>query len=54
MAMENRPMPPGVEVLVPHLREQYQRTFDQTSKNPKSAYITATIFRSQFFTWRFL
>jgi enamidase len=36
----NRPMPPGVEVLVPHLREQYERTFAQTSKNPKSAYIT--------------
>src|SRR5687767_1068550 len=36
----NRPMPPGVEVLVPHLREQYQRTFDQTSKNAKSAYTT--------------
>ena len=33
-----RPMPPGVEVLVPQLREQYQQTFERTSKNQASAY----------------
>ena len=33
-------MPPGVEHLVPHLREQYQRSYDKTSKNAKSAYTT--------------
>ncbi len=36
----NRPMPPGVEVLVPHLRDQFQQTFERTSKNPKSTYST--------------
>lgn len=36
----NRPMPPGVEVLVPHLRDQYQQTFERTSKNPQSTYST--------------
>ena len=33
-----RPMPPGVEVLVPPLKEQYLQTFERTSKNQASAY----------------
>jgi imidazolonepropionase-like amidohydrolase len=35
-----RPMPPGVEVLVPQLREQYTQTFERVSKNQGSAYAT--------------
>jgi enamidase len=33
-----RPMPPGVEALVPQLKEQYLQTFERTSKNQQSAY----------------
>ena len=33
-----RPMPPGVEVLVPQLRDQFTQTFERTSKNQTSAY----------------
>ena len=34
-----RPMPPGVEVLVPQLREQFTQTFERVSKNQGSAYV---------------
>jgi enamidase len=33
-----RPMPPGVEVLVPQLREQFEQTHQRTSKNATSLY----------------
>jgi len=33
-----RPMPPGVEVLVAPLREQFEQTFERTSKNQNSNY----------------
>ncbi len=36
----NRPMPPGVEVLVPHLRDQYRQTFESASKRANNAYST--------------
>jgi enamidase len=35
-----RPMPPGVEVLLPALRDQYVQTFERVSKNQRSAYAT--------------
>ena len=35
-----RPMPPGVDVLMPSLREQYVETFDRVSRNKGSAYAT--------------
>ena len=35
-----RPMPPGVDVLIPSLRDQYVQTFERTSKNQNSAYAT--------------
>jgi enamidase len=35
-----RPMPPGVEVLLPALRDQYVQTFERVSKNERSAYAT--------------
>jgi imidazolonepropionase-like amidohydrolase len=34
-----RPMPPGVEVLVAPLREQFTQTFERTSQNKTSTYI---------------
>ena len=34
-----RPMPPGVEVLVPQLHEQFTQVYERTSKNQTSAYI---------------
>jgi imidazolonepropionase-like amidohydrolase len=34
-----RPMPPGVEVLVPQLQEQYKQTYERTSQNQSSAYV---------------
>ena len=33
-----RPMPPGVEVLAPELRQQYEATHARVSKNAQSAY----------------
>ncbi len=33
-----RPMPPGLDVLVAPLREQYERTFERVSKNTESSY----------------
>jgi enamidase len=33
-----RPMPPGLDVLVAPLREQYERTFERVSKNTESNY----------------
>jgi enamidase len=35
-----RPMPPGVEVLLPELRQQFEQTHARVSKNPKSTYLT--------------
>ena len=35
-----RPMPPGVEVLMPDLKTQYEQTYARTSKNENSAYRT--------------
>jgi enamidase len=35
-----RPMPPGLEVLVPELRQQFEQTFARTSKNEQSIYRT--------------
>lgn len=34
-----RPMPPGVDVLVPSLRDQYQSTFDRVSTSKTSNYL---------------
>jgi enamidase len=33
-----RPMPPGVDVLMPQLRDQFTRTFQRTSQNQRSPY----------------
>jgi enamidase len=33
-----RPMPPGLDVLVTPLREQFERAFERTSKNTESSY----------------
>ena len=33
-----RPLPPGLEVLLPELREQFQRTFERNKANTTSAY----------------
>jgi enamidase len=33
-----RPMPPGLEMLVPQLKEQFEATFARTAKNANSAY----------------
>ncbi len=35
-----RPLPPGLEVLVAPLREQYQRSYERVSKNAQSNYGT--------------
>jgi enamidase len=35
-----RPMPPGVEVLLPELRQQYEQTYQRVSKNAQSSYAT--------------
>ncbi len=36
----NRPMPPGVDVLAPHLKEQYERLYAQMSRQTQSIYAT--------------
>jgi enamidase len=33
-----RPMPPGLDVLLPQLREQFERNYERTSRNQQSAY----------------
>lgn len=33
-----RPMPPGLDVLVPHLREVFERGYQRTQSNPNSLY----------------
>jgi imidazolonepropionase-like amidohydrolase len=35
-----RPMPPGLDVLVPELKQQFERTFARTSQNQESPYKT--------------
>jgi enamidase len=35
-----RPMPPGVDVLMPSLRDQYVQTYQRTSQNQNSSYAT--------------
>ena len=35
-----RPMPPGVAVLAPQLRDQYEQTYQRVSKNAQSNYAT--------------
>jgi imidazolonepropionase-like amidohydrolase len=35
-----RPLPPGLDVLTPPLREQFQRAFARTSQNAQSVYTT--------------
>lgn len=35
-----RPMPPGLEVLTPPLRESFERNYERTSKNTQSLYAT--------------
>jgi enamidase len=35
-----RPMPRGLDVLVPHLREQFQRAYDRAQQNQDSVYRT--------------
>ena len=35
-----RPMPPGVEVLMPELKAQYEQTYSRTYSNDRSAYVT--------------
>ena len=35
-----RPMPPGLDVLLPQLKEQFERNFERTSRNQQSAYTT--------------
>lgn len=35
-----RPMPPGLDVLVPELRQQFEQTFARTSQNQQSIYKT--------------
>ena len=35
-----RPMPPGLDVLLPQLKEQFERNFERTSKNQQSIYTT--------------
>lgn len=34
-----RPLPPGLEVLTPQLREDFQRNFERTAKNLTSGYV---------------
>lgn len=34
-----RPLPPGLEVLLPALKEQFERTFERTKTNTNSTYI---------------
>lgn len=34
-----RPMPPGIDVLTPQLKEQFERAHAETARNQKSAYI---------------
>ena len=34
-----RPMPPGIEVLTPQLREDFERNYARTAKNQQSGYI---------------
>ena len=36
-----RPLPPGLDVLVPELREQFERTFERTARTRPSIYTTA-------------
>jgi enamidase len=33
-----RPMPPGLDVLAPQLKESFQRAFDRAQQNPQSVY----------------
>ncbi|HEX5069499.1 MAG TPA: amidohydrolase family protein [Vicinamibacterales bacterium] len=35
-----RPMPPGVDVLMPSLKDQFTQTYQRTSQNPRSTYAT--------------
>jgi len=35
-----RPLPPGLDVLVPQLREQYERRHEATARNTRSGYAT--------------
>lgn len=35
-----RPMPPGLDVLVPPLKEQFERNYARTQTNPRSIYAT--------------
>jgi len=35
-----RPLPPGQDVLVPQLKEAFQRAYDRTAANPTSMYAT--------------
>jgi enamidase len=35
-----RPLPPGVDVLMPQLRDQYLQTYERASKNDRSPYAT--------------
>ena len=35
-----RPMPPGLDVLVPQLKEQFEQNYARTAKNEKSNYIS--------------
>ena len=35
-----RPMPPGVEVLMPELKAQYEQTYARTYQNDRSTYVT--------------
>jgi enamidase len=34
-----RPLPPGLDVLAPQLKEQFERTHARTAQNPKSTYV---------------
>ena len=34
-----RPLPPGIDVLTPQLKEQFERTFARTAENAKSNYV---------------
>ncbi len=35
-----RPMPPGLDVLTPQLKESFQRAYDRVAQNPQSVYAT--------------
>ena len=35
-----RPKPPGLEVLTPQLREQFEQTYERTAQNKDSIYTT--------------